>query len=81
MAISTRVHKLLSGGEQSSPPPLELFGNDRFFLLQVAIGPIDHRSVLRAIELYGTQFAPVVRRAVGPARPREQRATVAPASG
>ena len=80
MAISTRVHKLSRGGEQSSPP-LELFGNDRFFLLRVPIGPTDHRSVLRAIELYGTQFAPLVRRAVGPARPREQRATVAPASG
>ena len=41
----------------------ELFGNDRF-LLQVAIGPTDHRSVMRAIELYGAEVAPAVRKAV-----------------
>jgi alkanesulfonate monooxygenase SsuD/methylene tetrahydromethanopterin reductase-like flavin-dependent oxidoreductase (luciferase family) len=39
----------------------ELFGHDRF-LLQLTVGPMPHREVLRAIELLGTEVAPVVRR-------------------
>ncbi len=42
----------------------EIFQMDRF-LLQLAIGPTDHRAVLRAIELLGTIVAPAVRTAVG----------------
>ncbi len=42
----------------------ELFGHDRM-LLQLTVGPIEHRDVLRAIELYGTVVAPAVRREVG----------------
>lgn len=42
----------------------ELFGHDRH-LLQLTVGPIPHRDVLRAIELLGTEVAPAVRRAVG----------------
>ena len=38
-----------------------LFRNDRF-LLQMAIGPMPHDKVMKAIELYGTRVAPVVRR-------------------
>ena len=41
----------------------ELFGHDRH-LLQLTVGPIEHDKVLRAIELYGTEVAPVVRREV-----------------
>ncbi len=44
----------------------ELFGHERF-LLQLTVGPIEHRQVLRAIELFGTEVAPVVRREVGEA--------------
>lgn len=41
----------------------ELFGHDRH-LLQLTVGPIPHADVLRAIELFGTKVAPVVRREV-----------------
>ena len=42
----------------------ELFGHDRF-LMQLTVGPMPHGSVLRAIELLGTEVAPVVRRETG----------------
>jgi probable LLM family oxidoreductase len=42
----------------------EIFGNDRF-LLQLTVGPMPHAKVMRAIELFGTEVAPVVRREVG----------------
>jgi len=38
-----------------------LFGNGRF-LLQMAIGEVPHDKVMKAIELYGTKVAPIVRR-------------------
>lgn len=41
----------------------ELFRHDRF-LLQLSVGTMPHRDMLRAIELLGTQVAPVVRRAL-----------------
>lgn len=41
----------------------ELFGHARF-LLQLTVGPMPHREVLRAIELLGTRVAPEVRRAI-----------------
>ncbi len=39
----------------------ELFHHDRF-LMQISVGPLPHKDVLRAIELLGTKVAPVVRR-------------------
>lgn len=39
----------------------ELFGHDRF-LVMLTVGTLPHRKVLRAIELLGTEVAPVVRR-------------------
>src|SRR5687768_14801842 len=39
----------------------ELFGHQRA-LIQLTVGPTPHREVLRAIELLGTEVAPVVRR-------------------
>ena len=39
----------------------ELFDHDRF-LVQFSVGPLPHEQVLRAIELFGTEVAPVVRR-------------------
>lgn len=39
----------------------ELFGNDRF-LLHISVGTLPHAKVLRAIELFGTEVAPVIRR-------------------
>ncbi len=41
----------------------EIFGFDRF-VLQMAIGVMDHGKLMRAIELYGTRVAPEVRKAV-----------------
>lgn len=40
----------------------EVFGFDRF-LIQMAIGVLDHRALLRAIELFATRVAPEVRKA------------------
>jgi probable LLM family oxidoreductase len=38
----------------------ELFGHDRF-LIQFSVGTLPHRSVMRSIELFGTEVAPAVR--------------------
>jgi probable LLM family oxidoreductase len=46
----------------------ELFGHDRFGV-QLTVGPMPHREVLRAIELLGTEVAPAVRKAVATASP------------
>ncbi|MEO5580955.1 MAG: LLM class flavin-dependent oxidoreductase [Gemmatimonadaceae bacterium] len=40
----------------------EIFHHDRF-LAQLTVGPMPHAKVMRAIELFGTQVAPVVRAA------------------
>ena len=40
-----------------------VFGFDRF-LIQMAIGVIEHRKLMRAIELFATKVAPEVRKAV-----------------
>ena len=41
----------------------ELFGHDRF-LMQMSVGTLPHASIMRSIELFGTEVAPVVRREV-----------------
>ena len=41
----------------------EIFGFDRF-LIQMAIGVLDHATLMRAIEIFGTRVAPEVRQAV-----------------
>jgi probable LLM family oxidoreductase len=43
----------------------ELFQNTRF-LAQMSVGPVPHKQVMRAIELFGTQVAPVVRKELAP---------------
>ncbi|TIX14628.1 MAG: LLM class flavin-dependent oxidoreductase, partial [Mesorhizobium sp.] len=47
-----------------------IFGNDRF-LLQMAIGTMPHAKVMKAIELYGTRVAPIVRKETAKAAPTE----------
>jgi probable LLM family oxidoreductase len=42
----------------------ELFGHERF-LLQLSVGAIPHREMLRAIELFGSEVAPAVRAGLG----------------
>lgn len=39
----------------------EIFGHDRF-LLQLSVGTLPHDRIMRAIELFGTEVAPLVRR-------------------
>jgi probable LLM family oxidoreductase len=39
----------------------ELFGNERF-LAQISVGALPHDRVMRAIELFGTEVAPAVRK-------------------
>jgi alkanesulfonate monooxygenase SsuD/methylene tetrahydromethanopterin reductase-like flavin-dependent oxidoreductase (luciferase family) len=39
----------------------KLFKNSRF-LLQMAIGIMPHEKIMKAIELYGTRVAPIVRK-------------------
>jgi probable LLM family oxidoreductase len=39
----------------------EIFDHDRF-LVQFSVGTMPHQSIMRSIELYGTEVAPVVRR-------------------
>ncbi len=41
----------------------EIFGFDRF-LIQMAIGVMEHAKLMKAIEIFGTQVAPEVRKAV-----------------
>ena len=38
----------------------EIFGHERF-LLQFSVGSLAHAKVMRSIELFGTEVAPVVR--------------------
>jgi probable LLM family oxidoreductase len=46
----------------------KLFKNDRF-MLQMAIGTMPHAKTMKAIELYGTRVAPLVRREVEAKQP------------
>ncbi|THF53727.1 LLM class flavin-dependent oxidoreductase [Allorhizobium terrae] len=41
----------------------KIFKNDRF-LLQMAIGPMPHKEIMKGIELYGSKVAPLVREAL-----------------
>jgi len=42
----------------------EIFGHGRF-MMQMSVGSMSHKDVMRSIELYGTVVAPEVRKAVG----------------
>ncbi|QPC89633.1 LLM class flavin-dependent oxidoreductase [Mesorhizobium sp. INR15] len=46
----------------------KIFRNDRF-LLQMAIGTMPHAKIMKAIELYGTKVAPIVRKETADAIP------------
>ena len=46
----------------------EIFQHQRF-LIQLTVGPMPHVDVMRAIELLGTEVAPVVRRELGTSGP------------
>jgi probable LLM family oxidoreductase len=44
----------------------DLFDHDRF-LVQFSVGTMPHEKIMRSIELFGTEVAPVVRRELAPA--------------
>jgi probable LLM family oxidoreductase len=52
----------------------ELFANDRY-VGQMSMGSVDHKAVLRSMEIYGTEVVPVVREEV--ARRTGSRASIA----
>jgi probable LLM family oxidoreductase len=43
----------------------ELFGHDRF-MAQISVGALPHERTMRAIELFGTEVAPAVRKELAP---------------
>jgi alkanesulfonate monooxygenase SsuD/methylene tetrahydromethanopterin reductase-like flavin-dependent oxidoreductase (luciferase family) len=47
-----------------------IFRNDRF-LLQMAIGLMPHDKLMKAIELFGTRVAPLVRREIAALSPED----------
>ena len=54
----------------------KIFKNDRF-LLQMAIGIMPHAKIMKAIELYGTKVAPLVRKELAASQPVEHTAPAA----
>jgi probable LLM family oxidoreductase len=51
----------------------EIFGHDRF-LIQFSVGTLPHETVMRSIELYGTEVAPAVRKEIDRRGPADQTA-------
>src|SRR4029079_816166 len=65
-SISPRGALLVGSPEQVVDKILlehELFKHDRF-LAQMALGAMPHDKIMKAIELFGTQVAPAVRKAL-----------------
>jgi alkanesulfonate monooxygenase SsuD/methylene tetrahydromethanopterin reductase-like flavin-dependent oxidoreductase (luciferase family) len=58
----------------------ELFGHDRY-IAQMSVGAVAHRDVLRSIELFGTEVAPIVRAEVALRRTAENAASVGADAG
>ena len=70
-AVGLRGHLTLGTPEEVAEKILfqhEVFGHDRT-LVQFALGTVPHRSVMTAIELLGTQVAPLVRAEVARRNP------------
>ncbi|MDF2186792.1 LLM class flavin-dependent oxidoreductase [Paraflavitalea sp. CAU 1676] len=66
-AMRTKRGSLLVGSPQEIIDKIlyeyELFQNTRF-LAQMSVGSLPHKEMMRSIELFGTEVAPVVRKAV-----------------
>jgi probable LLM family oxidoreductase len=65
-SLSLRGANVVGGPQEVAEKILwqhELFGHQRF-LIQFSVGTLPHAEILRAIELFGTEVAPVVRREV-----------------
>ena len=63
-ALRTRRGALVVGSPEEVVEKIlfqhELFGHQRF-MAQMSVGSLPHAQVLRSIELFGTEVAPVVR--------------------
>ena len=62
-SLGPRGHLLVGSPQEVAEKVLfhhELFGHRRF-LMQTSMGAMAHRDVLRSIELFGTEVAPLVR--------------------
>jgi probable LLM family oxidoreductase len=53
----------------------ELFGHDRF-MAQISVGALPHERAMRAIELFGTEVAPAVRKELAPRSASNARGSV-----
>jgi alkanesulfonate monooxygenase SsuD/methylene tetrahydromethanopterin reductase-like flavin-dependent oxidoreductase (luciferase family) len=49
----------------------ELFNHTRF-LAQMSVGTMDHKKIMKSIELFGSQVAPAIRKALGINTPIEK---------
>jgi alkanesulfonate monooxygenase SsuD/methylene tetrahydromethanopterin reductase-like flavin-dependent oxidoreductase (luciferase family) len=61
-----RGSNFIGGPEQVAEKILfqhEIFGHQRF-LAQFSVGTLPHASIMRSIELFGTEVAPVVRQEI-----------------
>jgi len=75
VSVSTRGALVVGSPEEVIEKILfqhTIFGHQRF-LMQSSIGAMPHQKVLHAIELFGTNVAPVVRRETTPAPTPTQR--------
>ena len=54
----------------------ELFGHQRY-IAQISVGAVEHKDVLRSIELFGTEVAPAVRAEVARREARPADASLA----
>jgi probable LLM family oxidoreductase len=77
-SLAVRGANFVGGPEQVVEKILfqhEIFGHQRT-LLEFSVGTLPHASIMRSIELYGTEVAPVVRREIG-----RRTAAIQPPSG
>jgi probable LLM family oxidoreductase len=74
--LGPRGHLVVGSPEQVAEKILlqhEFFGHSRF-LMQMSLGTVPHADVLRSIELFGTEVAPLVRAEVARRGPSSQSA-------
>ena len=53
----------------------ELFGNTRF-LAQMSLGNMQHKKILRSMELFATEVVPAVKRAIGKTKKQNTASTL-----
>jgi alkanesulfonate monooxygenase SsuD/methylene tetrahydromethanopterin reductase-like flavin-dependent oxidoreductase (luciferase family) len=62
--LGLRGHSFVGSPQQVTEKILfqhEIFGHDRF-MVQFSVGTLPHASIMRSIELFGTEVAPAVRK-------------------